>query len=228
MSHRCLVAALTAIAVGLLVPLASAQPAESSAVPRTPWGTADLQGVWDFATLTPMERPEEFAGQAILTDEDAANVIEQAARRWQGISEGREGTTGTYDEFWFDAGSDVTADRRTSLIVDPADGRVPGLTPTAQKRTTARRAYLRDHPCRLLGRPQHRRALCFGVQHGTANDSECLQQRVSDVPNSRLRGDSQRDGERWTPELGQLAKVGSRPRRRSLECHGRDGVILLS
>ena len=146
MSHRCLVAALSAIAVGLLVPLASAQPADSSAVPRTPWGKPDLQGVWDFATLTPMERPAELAGQEFLTDEDAANVIEQAARRWQGVSEGREGTTGTYDEFWFDAGSSVTADRRTSLIVKPSDGRVPGLTPAAQKRTAARRAYLRDHP----------------------------------------------------------------------------------
>ena len=146
MSHRFLAALFTVIAVVLLVPLAAAQPADSSAVPRTPWGKPDLQGVWDFATVTPMERPAELAGKEILTDEDAANLVDQSARRWQGISEGREGTTGTYDEFWFDAGSSVTADRRTSLIVDPPDGRVPALTPTAQERTAARRAYLRDHP----------------------------------------------------------------------------------
>ena len=146
MNRQCFLAVFTAMAVGLLVPLAGAQSAGPVAVPRTPWGKPNLQGVWDFATMTPMERPEGLVGKETLTDEDVASVEEQAARTWQSISEGRDGTTGTYNEFWFDAGAGVTADRRTSLIVDPPDGRVPALRRAAQERMAARRAYLRDHP----------------------------------------------------------------------------------
>ena len=144
MSQRHLVAVITLTAVVLLVPLGAA--AQSGDVPRTPWGTPDLQGVWDFATMTPMERPEQFAGQTTLTEEDAATVVENANQRWQRISEGGDNSTGTYDEFWFDAGTGVTEDRRTSLITNPSNGRVPTLTPTAAERVAARRAYLRDHP----------------------------------------------------------------------------------
>ena len=142
MTQRDLAAVVTAVA--LLVPLGAA--AQSEDVPRTPWGKPDLQGVWDFATMTPMERPEQFAGQTTLTEEDAAAVVETANQRWQRVSEGGDDSTGTYDEFWFDAGTGVTEDRRTSLITNPSDGKVPQLTPTAAERGTARRAYLRDHP----------------------------------------------------------------------------------
>jgi len=144
MSPRYLAAAAALTAVVLLVPLGSA--AQSEDVPRTPWGAPDLQGVWDFATMTPMERPEQFAGQATLTEEDAATVVENANKQWQRISEGGDDSTGTYDEFWFDAGTGVTEDRRTSLITNPSDGKVPSLIPTAAERVAARRAYLRDHP----------------------------------------------------------------------------------
>ena len=144
MSPRYLAAAAALTAVVLLVPLGSA--AQSEDVPRTPWGAPDLQGVWDFATMTPMERPEQFAGKATLTEEDAATVVENANKQWQRISEGGENSTGTYDEFWFDAGSGVTEDRRTSLITNPSDGKVPQLIPTAAERVAARRAYLSDHP----------------------------------------------------------------------------------
>lgn len=144
MSPRYLAAAAALTAVVLLVPLGSA--AQSEDVPRTPWGAPDLQGVWDFATMTPMERPEQFAGKATLTEEDAATVVENANKQWQRISEGGDNSTGTYDEFWFDAGSGVTEDRRTSLITNPSDGKVPQLIPTAAERVAARRAYLSDHP----------------------------------------------------------------------------------
>ena len=144
MSPRYLAAAAALTAVVLLVPIGST--AQSEDVPRTPWGAPDLQGVWDFATMTPMERPEQFAGQATLTEEDAATVVENANKQWQRISEGGDDSTGTYDEFWFDAGTGVTEDRRTSLITNPSDGKVPPLIPTAAERVAARRAYLRDHP----------------------------------------------------------------------------------
>ena len=143
MNQRYLAAALAVMAV-VLLPLGAA--AQSGDAPRTPWGKPDLQGVWDFATMTPLERPEQFAGKATLTEEDAAAVVEDANLLWQRISEGGDNSTGTYDEFWFDAGTGVTEDRRTSLITSPSNGRVPELTPTAAERVAARRAYLRDHP----------------------------------------------------------------------------------
>ena len=144
MSPRYLAAAAALTAVVLLVPHGSA--AQSEDVPRTPWGAPDLQGVWDFATMTPMERPAQFAGKAILTEEDVAAAVESATNRWRFIAEGGDNSTGTYNEFWFDGGTTVTEDRRTSLITKPSDGRVPQLTPKAAERATARRAYLRDHP----------------------------------------------------------------------------------
>ena len=118
--------------------------------PRTAWGKPDLQGVWNFATLTPMERPAEFAGRATLTEEDVANIVARSAQFTQFLSENGIGSsdtrTGTYDEFWFDFGSDVSADRRTSLVVDPPSGRIPDLTPVARERQAALRAYLAEHP----------------------------------------------------------------------------------
>ena len=143
MNQRYLAAALAVMAV-VVLPLGAA--AQSGDAPRTPWGKPDLQGVWDFATMTPLERPAQFAGKTTLTEEDAASVVEDATLLWERISEGGDNSTGTYDEFWFDAGTGVTEDRRTSLITSPSNGRVPELTPTAAERVAARRAYLRDHP----------------------------------------------------------------------------------
>ena len=121
--------------------------AQSGDAPRTAWGKPDLGGVWDFATLTPMERPPEFAGKDRLTEEDVAGIVARSARFTELISEqGVGGNTGTYDEFWFDFGSDVSADRRTSLVIDPPDGRIPDMTPVARERVAARRAYLAEHP----------------------------------------------------------------------------------
>ena len=144
MSQRYLVAVAALTAVVLLIPLGAAGQSED--VPRMPWGRPDVQGVWDFGTMTPMERPEQFAGKAILTEEDVATAVENANKRWQLVAEGADNSTGTYNEFWFDIGTGVTEDRRTSLITKPSDGKVPQLTPTAAERATARRAYLRDHP----------------------------------------------------------------------------------
>ena len=136
---------LTTAAAVALAPLPAF--AQSADAPRTPWGKPDLQGVWDFATLTPMERPAELAGKERLSEEDVANIVAQSAKFTEFLSEqGPTRGTGTYDEFWFDFGSDVSADRRTSLIVDPPNGRIPDRTPTASERMAARRAYLRDHP----------------------------------------------------------------------------------
>ncbi len=99
--------------------------------PRTPDGHADFQGTWDFRTATPLERPAAFAGKEFFSPEEAAEFERQAAER-------NEETLTVHPSFWLDYGKNVLASRRTSLIVDPADGRVPSLTPAARQKSAAR------------------------------------------------------------------------------------------
>jgi hypothetical protein len=114
----------------------SAKPG-SAAVPRTPDGKPDLQGFWDFRTLTPLERPASQADKAFLTEQEANSVQQQNADRRARAGApieppasarkpgGGAAAVGAYNDFWIDSGSTVVGDRRTSLIVDPPDGRVP-------------------------------------------------------------------------------------------------------
>src|SRR5262249_9167270 len=104
--------------------------------PRTPWGKPDLQGIWNFATITPMERPSDLAGKQVLSEEEAAQQEEQAAQR-RVDRPPKPGDTGSYNQFWFDSGTKVIETKRTSLIVDPPDGKIPPLTPEAKKRAEA-------------------------------------------------------------------------------------------
>ena len=106
--------------------------------PRLPDGKPDLQGVWDYRTLTPLERPANLADQAFLSDEERAEQESAALARDQQsnapIEVGRDtlpvgGDVGAYNSFWVDQGARVVEDRRTSLIVDPPDGRLPDLQP---------------------------------------------------------------------------------------------------
>ncbi len=112
--------------------------------PRTSWGEPDLQGIWDFATITPLERPSELAGKDVLTEQEATEREEQATQR-RVDRPPKPGDTGSYNQFWFDAGTKVIATKRTSLVVDPPEGRIPPLTPEARKRGEARVA-LPPHP----------------------------------------------------------------------------------
>ncbi len=147
MSRRILAVALGVFAFVITTPrVTAAQSSEAETAPRTSWGAPDLQGVWDFRTATPLERPEEFAGKDFLSDEEAAEVVEQTAQRWISLAEGSDTDPGAYNQFWFDYGTSVTEDRRTSLIVDPPDGRIPARRPAAQRLTEEQRAYRRDHP----------------------------------------------------------------------------------
>ena len=139
---------LAAVGLAVLVPaLCGAQPAaDGAAGARTPWGDPDLQGIWDFRTITPLERPGELAGTDVLSAEEAAvQEALTAAERVDRVPEA--GDTGFYNRFWLDQGSEVVATRRTSLIVDPPDGRLPPLT-AAEQRRMARRAVTWERPIR--------------------------------------------------------------------------------
>jgi hypothetical protein len=121
---------------------AASAPAAGWKAPRTPDGRPDLQGVWSFATLTPLERPKELADKAVLTPEEAAAFVKlqmERQNRDNRSAQARQDIEGAYNNFWWDWGSDVIGTRRTSLIVDPPDGRIPPLTPEAQKRASGPR-----------------------------------------------------------------------------------------
>ena len=107
--------------------------------PRTAWGEPDLQGIWTNATITRLERPEGFSGREFLTEEEVAELEQRAARNQFTDRAPRAGDPGTYNQVWFDRGTQVVASGRTSLIIDPPDGRIP-WTPEASKHYERSRA----------------------------------------------------------------------------------------
>ena len=152
MRHRIL-AITGAVTITVALPLAAQAPARVSksafatktgAVPRTSDGHPDLQGIWTNATVTPIERPAQFAGKLTVTDEEAAKYEKQnndnlyGDRRSQNAEQDRDHA---YNALFFDRGTElarVDGVKRTSLIIDPPDGKVPAMNPDAQKRMAAR------------------------------------------------------------------------------------------
>ena len=139
------------IALALATGPAGAQTAaEEWTPPRLPDGRPDLQGVWLSNTATPLQRPEVFADRAYLTDEEAATLrarVERIFRNGRSAFTTPEGAffaalndVETY-EAWSTSSSigmvDVEVTDRTSLVVDPPDGRIPPLTPEARAREAA-------------------------------------------------------------------------------------------
>ncbi len=139
MERRILV---TALCLSMSIP--AVVRAQGVAPPRLADGKPDLQGVWDFRTLTPLERPESQADQAALTAEEVAELDAQSAAREAAAfaqTEVREeplpvgGDVGAYNSYWVDQGASVVHDQRTSLIVDPPTGRLPELRPGVEMAT---------------------------------------------------------------------------------------------
>ena len=133
------VTVMTVMTLLATVPIA-AQSSPSSGSPRTPWGDPDLQGTWSYASLTPLQRPTELADREFFTPEEAA-----ARNASTGIDRPpRPGDTGTYNALWFDRGT-IDPSLRTSLIVDPPNGRLP-LRPETEARLASNREHQRLHP----------------------------------------------------------------------------------
>ena len=132
--------AITVAMVGIvwIVP-ADAQ----SAVPRTAWGEPDLQGILDFRTITPLQRPKELADQEFLTEDEASSreqvVVDRNAELLNAPPRRTEAgkNVGAYNNFWMDRGTTVVGTRRTSLIVDPPNGRLPSMTESGKGRADA-------------------------------------------------------------------------------------------
>ena len=156
MRHRVLVSMCVVAGVESL----SALPVAAQTAPRTAWGQPDLRGVWDFRTITPLQRPESLAEQEFLTEEEAANLEQEVLDRnadlanrpalrtevTESVDRGADGAPGFYNNFWLDRGTRAVGTRRTSLIIDPPNGRIPDLTASGQRTADARRAYRQEHP----------------------------------------------------------------------------------
>ena len=134
---------LVLLLAGILAVSLAAPAAAQNEAPRTAWGAPDLQGIWDFRTITPMERPEELGDRAYLTAEEAANLEQATVDRNAQllVAEARRteagGNVGAYNNFWMDRGTRTVSNRRTSLIVDPPNGRIPPVTADGQARKDA-------------------------------------------------------------------------------------------
>ncbi len=150
MHRRYFVALLSVAALVVLAPAAATGQGTSGwTAPTTPWGDPDLQGTYTNKTITPVQRPEELAGQAFLTDEEIAELERETVERNErlllrpavrttvsDVDRGVDGAPGAYNNFWLDGGTRPTG--RTSLIVDPPDGRIPPVTPDFERVASTR------------------------------------------------------------------------------------------
>jgi len=117
--------------------------------PRTPDGQPDFEGVWAIDALTPLERPPELSGKQFLTKEEASEYEKRTLE--EGNRDRRDGGADAdlrrnYNEAWRERGLHVVPSLRTSLIVDPPDGRIPPLTLEAQKKRAAKAGRLPSGP----------------------------------------------------------------------------------
>src|SRR3989442_13963477 len=142
--------------------------------PKTPWGDPDLQGVWNDATSTPLQRPNGKE-KDVLSDEEAADF--QKDLEFQLSRDRRDGgpdvdVNRAYNEHWMDARRlKITSDRRTSLIVDPPDGRIPPTVPLSPEREKARAARAGANARFNAGMPDTYRDFSLPVQCIIRTDS---------------------------------------------------------
>ena len=142
-------AATTAMALATTVTMDGQAPSAARTSPRTLESQRDLQGIWTNATMTPLERPAELAGKEFFTEAEAADYEKRMRERNDADrrdSNAEADLAVGYNAAWWDRGTRIVSTRRTSLIVDPRDGRIPPLTPEAQRKAAARAEARRLHP----------------------------------------------------------------------------------
>jgi hypothetical protein len=147
---------------------APSSPARPYNVAKTPWGDPDLQGVWNDATSTPLQRPNTVGAKDVLNDEEAEEFQQQLAHELS--RDRRDGgadvdVNRAYNDHWMDSRRlKITADRRTSLIVDPPDGRIPPLVPLPPEREKARAARASANTRFNAGLPENYRDMSLPVR----------------------------------------------------------------
>ena len=163
MRYLAITFACVVVVTACLISLPASAQTEPEPAPRTSWGQPDLGGVWEYKTRTQLQRPEHYGDREFLTEEEAAQIVEDERARIKEMEErpaqrtvaipsaadrpGRwldspdhpslQGQTGAYNIFWFDWGTSAVKTRRTSLIVDPPTGRMPAMTEAGQERARA-------------------------------------------------------------------------------------------
>jgi hypothetical protein len=153
LSVAAVIATVAIVAVALaMVPRLRADVA-STKRPRTSWGTPDLQGIWNTNTFLPLERPRQFGTRATMTEAEHAKALAELQERNKRPGRDSREVAGkpgigtekdvarAYNEFWF-GDKPTKFSYRTSMIVDPPDGRIPPLTPEAAKRIADKREFL--------------------------------------------------------------------------------------
>jgi hypothetical protein len=157
---------LAAACGATIVPVEAQQAATSApakkAVPRTPWGHPDLQGTWDYRTITPLERPAQYGDRAVLTEQEVRDLEDRAGKRMDAPPEAI--TPGlNHAQWWTDPGRYVDSAHRTSLIVEPANGRIPPLTPEGKVRQSQAPRRGNDIVATWTERSNAERCITYGL-----------------------------------------------------------------
>ena len=129
---------IAGITVVSLCLVATSHAGAQDTLRRTPWGDPDLEGIWTNATLTPLQRPPELASKEFFTPEEARQFQRTRLEQTNADRPLPPGQVGAYNDAFFERGTSIVRSRRTSLVVDPPDGRIPGLTTEAQRKVEAR------------------------------------------------------------------------------------------
>lgn len=152
------------LAAGMSVMFVMPMRAQTAGAPRLAWGDPDLEGNWTNATLTVLQRPSELGTKAFFSVEEAAAFDRQRVQTTNADRPLRAGEVGAYNDAFFERGLHGVKTHRTSLVIDPPDGRIPAFTPDAQKRFDARQ---RDEAAHPADRPSDRwlteRCILFGA-----------------------------------------------------------------
>ena len=209
MSRRALVSVRAVAMVVAVVALGAMPAVAQDGVPRTAWGHSDLQGIWDFRSITPLERPEVLGDRAFLSEEEAAElehaVVDRNARlltrspsRRRPAATCTGGRTGHWGPTTISGWTWEPASLARGVprwIIDPPNGRLPALTANGQRRAETRRQYVQQgHPrCFMVG-SRCRGSLPAGDQRRSTHHAELLQPKPAGVSDPGPRRAAYRNG----------------------------------